>query len=108
MVGDGYSLPEVDLGLRAQSTLPVTSMAAGKIKSDAPELWLRLVRAPKLIDLNRESLAIVRKGRDIFWAAIGVALLLHKGFSLRRMEEDAAKSVKEARSTGDLATDEHR
>lgn len=54
------------------------------------------------------TLAIVRKGRDIFWAAIGVALLLHKGFSLRRMEEDAAKSVKEARSTGDLATDEHR
>jgi hypothetical protein len=54
------------------------------------------------------TLAIVRKGRDIFWAAIGVALLLHKGFSLRRMEEDAAKSVKEARSAGDLATDEHR
>jgi hypothetical protein len=54
------------------------------------------------------TLAIVRKGRDIFWAAIGVVLLLHKGFSLRDVEEDAAKSVKEARSTGDLATDEHR
>jgi hypothetical protein len=54
------------------------------------------------------TLAIVRKGRDIFWATIGVALLLHKGFSLRQVEEDAAKSVKEARSTGDLATDEHR
>src|SRR6478735_7625836 len=27
---------------------------AGKIKSDAPELWLRLVRAPKLVDLIRE------------------------------------------------------
>jgi phosphopantothenate---cysteine ligase (CTP) len=26
---------------------------AGKIKSDEPELWLRLVRAPKLIDLVR-------------------------------------------------------
>ena len=46
------------------------------------------------------TLAIVRKGRDIFWATIGVALLLHKGFSLRHVEEDAAKSVKEARSTG--------
>jgi phosphopantothenoylcysteine synthetase/decarboxylase len=27
--------------------------AAGKIKSDEPELWLRLIRAPKLIDLIR-------------------------------------------------------
>ncbi|MGL4553352.1 MAG: phosphopantothenoylcysteine decarboxylase [Gemmataceae bacterium] len=28
--------------------------SAGKIKSDEPELWLRLVRAPKLVDLVRE------------------------------------------------------
>ncbi len=27
--------------------------SAGKVKSDEPELWLRLVRAPKLIDLVR-------------------------------------------------------
>lgn len=27
--------------------------AAGKVKSDEPELWLRLVRAPKLVDLMR-------------------------------------------------------
>jgi phosphopantothenate---cysteine ligase (CTP) len=27
--------------------------AAGKVKSDEPELWLRLVKAPKLIDLIR-------------------------------------------------------
>src|SRR5262245_31527086 len=27
--------------------------AAGKVKSDAPELWLRLQRAPKLIDMIR-------------------------------------------------------
>ncbi len=27
--------------------------SAGKIKSDEPELWLRLIRAPKLIDLVR-------------------------------------------------------
>jgi len=44
------------------------------------------------------TLAIVRKGRDIFWAAIGVALLLHKGFSLRRVEEVAAESIKETTS----------
>lgn len=29
--------------------------AAGKIKSDEPELWLRLVRAPKLIDCIRRD-----------------------------------------------------
>jgi phosphopantothenoylcysteine synthetase/decarboxylase len=29
--------------------------AAGKVKSDEPELWLRLVRAPKLIDLVRRD-----------------------------------------------------
>ncbi len=28
--------------------------AAGKVKSDEPELWLRLARAPKLVDLFRE------------------------------------------------------
>jgi phosphopantothenoylcysteine synthetase/decarboxylase len=31
----------------------LVDVAAGKVKSDAPELWLRLVRAPKLIDLIR-------------------------------------------------------
>ena len=29
--------------------------AAGKVKSDEPELWLRLVRAPKLIDCVRRD-----------------------------------------------------
>lgn len=29
--------------------------AAGKVKSDAPELWLRLVRTPKLIDCVRRD-----------------------------------------------------
>jgi phosphopantothenoylcysteine synthetase/decarboxylase len=29
--------------------------AAGKIKSDEPELWLRLVKAPKLVDLIRDD-----------------------------------------------------
>ena len=32
-----------------------------------------------------ETLAIVRKGRDIFWAAVGVALIWKKGFSLREI-----------------------
>jgi phosphopantothenate---cysteine ligase (CTP) len=29
--------------------------AAGKVKSDEPELWLRLVRAPKLVDRVRSD-----------------------------------------------------
>jgi phosphopantothenoylcysteine synthetase/decarboxylase len=29
--------------------------AAGKVKSDEPELWLRLTRTPKLIDLFRSQ-----------------------------------------------------
>jgi phosphopantothenoylcysteine synthetase/decarboxylase len=31
----------------------LVDMAAGKVKSDAPELWLRLVRTPKLVDCIR-------------------------------------------------------
>lgn len=30
-------------------------LTAGKVKSDVPELWLRLVRAPKLVDLIRRD-----------------------------------------------------
>jgi len=45
------------------------------------------------------TLAIVRKGRDIFWAAVGVGLLLHKGFSLRHVGKEAAQNIMEAEST---------
>jgi phosphopantothenoylcysteine synthetase/decarboxylase len=31
----------------------LVNVSAAKVKSDAPELWLRLVRAPKLVDLVR-------------------------------------------------------
>jgi hypothetical protein len=33
------------------------------------------------------TLAIIRKGRDIFWAMIGVALMLRRGFSLKDVSE---------------------
>jgi phosphopantothenate---cysteine ligase (CTP) len=33
----------------------LSDRAAGKVKSDEPELWLRLVRAPKLIDCIRRD-----------------------------------------------------
>jgi hypothetical protein len=39
------------------------------------------------------TLAIVRKARDVFWAAVGVALLVHRGFSLRDIAEDAEAAI---------------
>ncbi len=41
------------------------------------------------------TLAIVRKARDVFWAAIGVALLVHRGFSLRAIAQDAETAIAE-------------
>ena len=35
------------------------------------------------------TLAIVRKGRDLFWAFVGIALLVHRGFSLRSIAAEA-------------------
>ena len=42
------------------------------------------------------TLAIVRKSRDIFWATIGVLLLLKKGFSLRNVSGEASEELREA------------
>jgi phosphopantothenate---cysteine ligase (CTP) len=39
--------------LGPQSSPTLIDRRAGKVKSDEPELWLRLVRAPKLVDLIR-------------------------------------------------------
>jgi phosphopantothenate-cysteine ligase/phosphopantothenoylcysteine decarboxylase/phosphopantothenate--cysteine ligase len=40
-------------GLNSPGPVRFIDRAAGKVKSDEPELWLRLVKAPKLIDLIR-------------------------------------------------------
>jgi phosphopantothenoylcysteine synthetase/decarboxylase len=39
---------------QAEGAPALVDRAAGKVKSDEPELWLRLVRAPKLIDQVRQ------------------------------------------------------
>jgi|ERR1051325_39129 phosphopantothenate-cysteine ligase/phosphopantothenoylcysteine decarboxylase/phosphopantothenate--cysteine ligase len=45
-----------DLAWRDERELPrLLDRAGGKVKSDEPELWLRLVRAPKLIDKIRSE-----------------------------------------------------
>jgi len=44
------------------------------------------------------TLAIVRKGRDVFWAAVGMILLLQRGMSLRAIARDAEQALaKEAK-----------
>ena len=57
--------------------------AAGKVKSDEPELWLRLVRAPKLVDLVRTE-----------WGFRGVLVKfkLEVGVSDERLLEIAERS----------------
>ena len=41
------------------------------------------------------TLAIIRKARDVFWAAVGVALLFHRGISLRGVAADAEAALAE-------------
>jgi len=52
------------------------------------------------------TLAIVRKARDIFWAVIGVALMLYKGFSLRSTGKETPEDESEATSPQGFATGE--
>jgi hypothetical protein len=41
------------------------------------------------------TLAIVRKARDVFWASVGVLLLVHRGLSLRTVAADAERALAE-------------
>jgi hypothetical protein len=41
------------------------------------------------------TLAIVRKARDIFWSAVGMALLVHRGLSLRTVAREAESALAE-------------
>lgn len=41
------------------------------------------------------TLAIIRKGRDVFWAAVGMILLLQRGLSLRAVARDAEAALAE-------------
>jgi phosphopantothenate-cysteine ligase/phosphopantothenoylcysteine decarboxylase/phosphopantothenate--cysteine ligase len=61
----------------------LVDQAAGKVKSDAAELWLRLVRAPKLIDCVR---------RDWGFAGILVKFKLEVDVSEDRLLEIAEQS----------------
>ena len=45
------------------------------------------------------ALAIIRKARMLFWTAVGVALLVGRGLSLRAVAHDAEQAVTEVRKT---------
>ena len=46
------------------------------------------------------TLAIVRKARDVFWAATGMILLLQRGLSLRAVARDAETALAEEAKLG--------
>ncbi len=47
------------------------------------------------------TLAIVRKGRDIFWSAIGVVLIWKRGLSLRNLSDEAATDLSQPVAAGE-------
>ena len=46
------------------------------------------------------TLAIVRKARDVFWAAVGMTLLVQRGISLRAVARDAESALAEQARAG--------
>jgi len=40
-----------------------------------------------------ETLAIIRKGRDIFWSTVGVVMIWKRGFSLRKLSNETATDL---------------
>jgi phosphopantothenoylcysteine synthetase/decarboxylase len=63
--------------------------AAGKVKSDEPELWIRLVRAPKLIDCIRA---------EWHFQGVLVKFKLEVGVSEERLLEIAEKSRQQSKA----------
>jgi len=56
------------------------------------------------------TLAIIRKGRDVFWAATGMILLLQRGLSLRTVARDAEAALAEQKiqATANLPANESK
>jgi hypothetical protein len=58
----------------------------------------RVSKVLQFAEVTGVTLAIVRKGRDVFWAATGMILLLQRGLSLRAIARDAEQALaKEAK-----------
>jgi hypothetical protein len=50
------------------------------------------------------TLAIVRKARDLFWTGIGLALLLHRGLSLRGLARETEAALAETANAAAVAS----
>ena len=48
-----------------------------------------------------ETLAIIRKGRDIFWTSVGVILIWKRGLSLRKLSNEAATDLSQPVTAND-------
>lgn len=58
----------------------------------------RVSKVLQFAEVTGVTLAIVRKARDVFWAATGMILLLQRGLSLRAIARDAEQALaKEAK-----------
>jgi phosphopantothenate---cysteine ligase (CTP) len=84
----GTSFRPDDLSWQAPDGPPrLADRAAGKVKSDEPELWLRLVRAPKLVDRIRSA-----------WGFVGllVKFKLEVGVAEAELREIAERSRRQS------------
>src|SRR5262245_47428991 len=89
---EGTHFDEKEATWHGTGTVPaLVDRSAGKVKSDEPELWLRLVRTPKLVDLVRSA-----------WGFRGVLVKfkLEVGISEERVLEIAERSRQQ--SSADL------
>jgi len=60
----------------------------------------KVSRVLQFTEVTGVTLAIVRKARDIFWSSVGMALLVHRGLSLRTVAREAEAALAEqARAT---------
>jgi len=87
----GTQFREADGRWTASGHPALVDKSAAKVKSDEPELWLRLVRTPKLVDRIR---------RDWHFRGILVKFKLEIGISADQMLEIAERSRR--RSSADL------
>jgi len=55
----------------------------------------KVSKALLFTEVTGVTLAIVRKARDVFWAAVGMALLLQRGLSLRTVAREAEAALAE-------------
>ncbi|HBB94793.1 MAG TPA: hypothetical protein DC054_05330 [Blastocatellia bacterium] len=66
----------------------------------------RVSRILQFTEAAGVTLAIIRKARDVFWACVGVLLLLHRGLSLRAVARDAEKALTEDATSANVRNEQ--